>query len=156
MPFYLLIGIALVFIILATIGVSTSRKLGKRYLFHAVRLFIPFILILIMVLLIGSLLPQIAPASIKANTDVMGALNRVSQAPFNGEYNMQMTGVSGGGTVTLTWGFGFGVYLLLIAGVIMLIAGIIEVSAQAKFFEEKEPGPPLKKRMTPPSPPPQQ
>jgi hypothetical protein len=156
MPFYLLIGIALVFIILATIGVSTSRKLGKRYLFHAVRLFIPFILVLIMVLLIASLLPQIAPASIKANTDVMGALNRVSQAPFNGEYNMQVTGVSGGGTVTLTWGFGFGVYLLLIAGVIMLIAGIIEITAQAKFFEQKEPGPPLKKKMTPPSPPPQQ
>ena len=156
MPFYLLIGIALVFIVLATIGVSTSRKLGKRYLFHAVRLFIPFILILIMVLLLGSLLPQIAPASIKANTDVMGAMNRVSQTPFNGEYNMQVTGVSGGGTVTLTWGFGFGAYLLLIAGVIMLMAGIIEISAQAKFFEMKEPGPPLKKKITPPSPPPQQ
>jgi hypothetical protein len=80
-------------------------------------------------------------------------MNRVSQAPFNGEYTMPVTGVSGGGTVTLTWGFGFGAYLLLIAGIIMLMAGIIEISAQAKFFEEKEPGPPLKKKITPPSPP---
>jgi hypothetical protein len=153
LPFSLLIGIGLVFIVLSTIGVSNSKKLGKKYLFRGARLFTPFILILILVLSIGSLLPQIAPASIKANTDVVGAMNRVSQAPFNGEYSMPVTGVSGGGTVTLTWGFGFGAYLLLIAGIIMLMAGIIEISAQAKFFEEKEPGPPLKKKITPPSPP---
>ena len=156
LPFSLLIGIGLVFIVLSTIGVSDSGKLGKKYLFRGARLFTPFILILILVLSIGSLLPQIAPASIKANTDVVSAMNKVSQAPFNGEYSMPVTGVSGGGTVTLTWGFGFGAYLLLIAGVIMLMAGIIEISAQAKFFEEKEPGPPLKKKITPPNPPPQQ
>jgi hypothetical protein len=152
MPFYLLIGIALVFIVLSTIGVSNSRKLGKRYLFHAVRLFVPFILILIMVLLLGSFIPQIAPANIKGNTDAISAMNTISKTPFSGEYTMPVTG---GGTVTLTWGFGFGVYLLLIAGIILLMAGIIELSAQAKFFEEKEPMPPLKKKVTPPVPPPQ-
>jgi hypothetical protein len=156
LPFSLLIGIELVFIVLSTIGVSDSRKLGKKYLFRGARFFTPFILILILVLTLASLLPQIAPASIRGNADVFSAMNRVSQAPFNGEYSMPVTGVAGGGTVALTWGFGFGVYLLLIAGILMLMAGIIELSAQTKFFEEREPVPPLKKKRTPPSPPPKQ
>jgi len=154
LPFSLFIAIGLVFIVLATIGVSDSKKLGKKYLFRGARLFTPFILILILVLSIASLLTLVAPASIKANTDVIGGMTRISQAPFNGEYTMQVTGVSSG-TVTLTWGFGFGAYLLLIAGILLLMAGIIELSAQAKFFEEKEPGPPLKRKIAPPSPPPQ-
>ena len=152
LPFSLLFGIGLVFTVLSTVGVATSRKLGKNYTFYAVRFFIPFLLILIMVLLLAWFLPQIAPASIKSNTDVMTAMQTVSQAPFNGQYLLQVTG---GGTVTLTWGFGFGTYLLLIAGILMIMAGIIEITAQATFFERKEPIPSLKKVIKPPvSPPP--
>jgi hypothetical protein len=153
MPFSVLIGISLVFTVLSTVGVATSKKLGKNYLFYAVRFFLPFILILIMVLLLAWFVPQVAPASIKGNADVAGAMNRVSQAPFSGQYNLPVTGVSGGGTVMLSWGFGFGTYLLLIAGILMAMAGIIEITAQATFFQRKEPGPPLKKVMTPPTPP---
>ncbi len=155
-PFSLFIAIGLVFIVLATIGVSDSKKLGKKYLFRGARFFTPFILILIFVLSFASLLPFIAPSIIKANADVMTGMSKISQAPFSGEYAMPVTGVSGGGTATITWGFGFGAYLLLIAGVLLLMAGIIELSAQAKFFEEREPVPPMKKKLSPPSPPQQQ
>jgi hypothetical protein len=153
LPFSLLIGIGLVFIILSTIGVSESRKLGRKYLVRGARLFVPFILIFLLILLLGQYLIPVAPVNLKDSTAAVSAINAVSQAPFNGQYAVQMTG---GGTVTLTWGFGFGAYLLLFAGIVMLMAGIIEIVAQAKFFEEKEPLPPLKKRMPPPMPPKQE
>lgn len=150
MPFYLLIGIVLVFVIFSTIGVSHSKTLGKKYVLRGARLFVPFILILIMVLLTGSIIPQIAPVTIKGNTDVIRAMNAVSQAPFNGQYTVQITGVDKGGTVSLAWGFGIGAYLLVFAGIILLMAGIIEIAAHAEFFEEKVPMPPRGKKEEPP------
>jgi hypothetical protein len=146
LPFYLLIGIGLMFIVLSTIGISHSKKLGKRYLLRGTRLFTPFILILIMVLLVGLIIPQIAPVNIKGNTDVLSAMNAVSAAPFNGQYTVQITDIEGGGSVHLAWGFGIGAYLLLFAGIILFMAGLLEITAHTKFFEEKEPLPPQKKK----------
>ncbi|MCK5258931.1 MAG: Vps62-related protein, partial [Thermoplasmatales archaeon] len=48
-PFSLLIGIGLVFLIIASIGVSQSKKLGKKYIFRGVRLMIPIIIIIIFI-----------------------------------------------------------------------------------------------------------
>jgi hypothetical protein len=55
LPFYVLIGIGLVFLVLATIGISTSKKLGKKYLSRGIRLVMYFILILGLVMAIGSI-----------------------------------------------------------------------------------------------------
>jgi hypothetical protein len=150
LPFYLLIGISLVFIVLSTIGVSQSKKLGKKYLLRGARLFVPFILIFIVILLVASIIPQVAPVNIKGNTDVQAAMNAVSASPFNGQYTVPITGVEGGGSVHLQWGFGIGAYLLLFSGIILIMAGLLEIAAHAQFFEEKEPHPPLKKKEEPP------
>jgi len=150
LPFYLLIGISLVFIVLSTIGVSQSKKLGKKYLLRGTRLFVPFILIFIVILLVASIIPQVAPVNIKGNTDVQAAMNAVSASPFNGQYTVPITGVEGGGSVHLQWGFGIGAYLLLFSGIILIMAGLLEIAAHAQFFEEKEPHPPLKKKEEPP------
>jgi hypothetical protein len=151
LPFYLLIGISLVFIVLSTIGISDSKKLGKKYLLRGARLFVPFILIFIVVLLVASLIPQVAPVNIKGNTAAFAAMKAISAAPFNGQYNLQIAEAEGGGLVHLQWGFGIGAYLLLFAGIILLMAGIMEIGAQTKFFEEKEPMPPRDKKEEPPA-----
>lgn len=146
LPFSLLIGIGLVFIVLSTIGISDSKKLGKKYLLRGARLFVPFILIFIVVLLVASLIPQVAPVNLKGNTDAFAAMNAISAAPFNGQYNIQIAEAEGGGSVHLQWGFGIGAYLLLFSGIILLMAGLLEIAAHAPFFEEKEPLPPRKKK----------
>jgi hypothetical protein len=141
-PFSLLIGIGLVFIVLSTIGISQSRKLGKKYLLRGIRLLVPFFLILIFILVLASAVPLLSPLSLKGNTDVQHAMSAISAAPFNGQYTVQITGVEGGGSVHLTWDFGVGAYLLLFAGLILIMAGLIEIVANVQFFEEKFPAPP--------------
>jgi hypothetical protein len=143
-PFYLLIGIGLVFVVLSTIGISQSKKLGKKYLFRGIRLLVPFILILVFILEVASIVPLISPVAIKANTDVQSAMKAVSASPFSGSNTIQITGVEGGGSVHLAWGFGLGAYLLLFAGILLLMAGLIEIAAHVQFFEEKLPAPPMK------------
>jgi hypothetical protein len=145
LPFYLILGIGLVFLVLATIGISQSKKLGKKYILRGIRLLVPFILIFIFIMAIGSLIPQFAPVNMKDNTDVFSAMNKVSAAPFNGQYTVQLSGVDGG-SVHLQWGFGIGIYLLMFAGILLIMAGLIEITAHAKFFEEKETFPILKEK----------
>jgi hypothetical protein len=146
LPFYLILGIGLVFLVLATIGISQSKKLGKKYILRGIRLLVPFILIFIFIMAIGSLIPQFAPVNMKDNTDVFSAMNAVSAAPFNGQYTVQLSGVDGGGSVHLQWGFGIGIYLLMFAGILLIMAGLIEITAHAQFFEEKETFPILKEK----------
>jgi len=144
LPFYLLIGIGLVFVVLSTIGISQSKKLGKKYLFRGTRLLVPFILILVFILAVASIVPLFAPVSIKGNVDVQHAMDAISAAPFSGSFTVPITGVQGGGSVYLEWGFGLGAYLLLFAGIILIMAGLIEMAANVQFFEEKIPAPPQK------------
>jgi hypothetical protein len=140
LPFYVLIGIGLVFLVLATIGISTSKKLGKKYLTRGLRLVVYFFLILGFILAIGSIVKMAAPAKIQGNADIFNTANAISEAPFGGQYSAPITDVSGG-SVFLHWGFGIGAYLLLIAGIILLIAGLLEIIAHAQFYEEKSSAP---------------
>jgi hypothetical protein len=141
-PFSLLIAIGLVFIVLSTVGISQSRKLGKKYLLRGVRLLVPFLLILIFILALASVIPVLTPASLKGNTDVQQAMGAISAAPFDGRYTVQLSGVETGGSVHLAWGFGVGAYLLLFSGILLIMAGFMEITVHEQFFEEKLPAPP--------------
>ncbi len=154
LPFSFLIGIGLVFIVLSTVGISRSRKLGKRYLLRGSRLLVPFLLILVFILLLAPLIPMFAPASVKGNADVQSAMKAVSASPINGQSTMQVAEDMGGGSVHLTWGFGIGAFLLLFAGILLLLAGLIELVAHAQFFEEKLIAPPMKPTVVQPQVPP--
>jgi hypothetical protein len=82
----------------------------------------------------------------KGNADMFSVMNAVSAAPFNGQYTLQLSGADVGGSVHLQWGFGIGIYLLMVAGVILIMAGLIEITAHTQFFEEKEKFPILKEK----------
>ncbi len=138
LPFYLIIGVSLVFLVLSTIGISQSKKLGKKYAFRGVRLLFPFIFILIFILLVATIIPMISPPNIDGNTEMQSAMQAISASPFSGQYMVQTTEVEGG-TIQLTWGFGIGAYLLLFAGILLIMAGLMEMTANERFFEDKAP-----------------
>ncbi|MBN1861353.1 MAG: Vps62-related protein [Candidatus Thermoplasmatota archaeon] len=138
LPFYLIIIIGLVFLVLSTIGISQSKKLGKKYILRGIRLLLPFLLILLFILIVASLLPLFAPGDLQGNSDMLVAMQRVSASPFSGEYTIQTADVDGG-TIQLQWGFGIGAYLLLFAGIVLIMAGLLEVTAHEPLFEEKTP-----------------
>jgi hypothetical protein len=140
LPFYLIIGIGLLFLVISTIGISQSKKLGKKYLMRGIRLLIPFILILVFILVVASIIPLIAPPNLQGNSEMNTAMQAVSAAPFGGQYTMQAMDTLEG-SIELNWGFGIGAYLLLFAGIILIIAGFMEIKAHVQLFEEKNPLP---------------
>jgi hypothetical protein len=138
LPFYLIIGMSLVFLVLSTIGISQSKKLGKKYILRGIRLLIPFILILIFILLVASIIPMFSPPNLEGDADIQNAMHAVSASPFSGQYTVQTIDVEGG-SIHLTWGFGIGAYLLLFAGILLIMAGLMEMTAHEQFFEDKSP-----------------
>lgn len=143
-PFYLIIAIGLVFLVLSTIGVSQSNKLGKKYVLRGIRLFIPFVLILFFILAIASVIPLFSPPTLEGNAQMNAAVQAISAAPFSGQYDI-LTPEVDGGLIELKWGFGIGSYLLLVAGIILLVAGVLEITAHVRLFEER----PLSSNTTP-------
>ena len=137
-PFYLIIGISIVFLVLSTIGISQSKKLGKKYILRGVRLLFPFILIFIFILLVASIIPMFSPPNLEGDAEIQNAMHAVSASPFSGQYTVQTTDVAGG-SIKLTWGFGIGAYLLLFAGILLIMAGLMEMTAHEQFFEDKSP-----------------
>ena len=137
-PFYLIIGISIVFLVLSTIGISQSKKLGKKYILRGVRLLFPFILIFIFILLVASIIPMFSPPNLDGDAEIQNAMHAVSASPFSGQYTVQTTDVAGG-SIKLTWGFGIGAYLLLFAGILLIMAGLMEMTAHEQFFEDKSP-----------------
>lgn len=137
-PFYLIIIVGLVFLVLSTIGIAQSRKLGKKYVLRGIRLLFPFLFILLFILFVATVIPMLAPPTVDGNTEVQSAMNAVSASPFNGKYTMSTTQIPGG-SIQLTWGFGIGAYLLLFAGILLIIAGVMEMTTHEQFFEEKSP-----------------
>jgi len=137
-PFYLIIGISLLFLVLSTIGVSQSKKLGKKYVLRGVRLLFPFIFILLFILMVASVIPMVSPPNIQDYPGMSDAVNAISAAPFSGQYTIQTTEAPGG-SMLLSWGFGIGAYLLLFAGILLIMAGLMELTAHEQFFEERNP-----------------
>jgi hypothetical protein len=136
MPFYIIILVGVIFIILSTIGVYESKKLGKKYLFRGIRLMVPFLLILIFIMAVASIIPLLLPSGMTDTVGVRDVMQRISASPFSGQQTIQGLDVNGG-SVSLAWGFGVGAYLLLFSSIVLMMAGIIELTAHATFFEPK-------------------
>lgn len=152
LPFSTLVGIGLIFLILGSIGLSKSRKAGIKYLGRGIGLLLPFIIIIIVLMSLGAILPLLAPSNLPADFNVFQTINTISSSPFNGQQTVTLADVSG--SVSLEWGFGVGIYLMLIAAIILIMAGLLEIVAHASFFDEREwvPLPKVKKEKEPKKP----
>jgi hypothetical protein len=91
------------------------------------------------IMLLSSIIPLIAPISNTGNFDINDTVKAVSAAPFGGEKTVFIQNVNVNmGQIDLKWGFGLGLYLLLFAGIILIIAGGIEIAAKSTFFEQRQ------------------
>jgi len=141
LPFSLFIGIGLVFLIIATIGIPLSKKLGTKYIWRGVRIIIPFILIVVVIMAIGSVMSSIKLEGDTGTNYVQSFLGPISSSPFGGQTTTDITESGITGKVDVQWGLGLGGWLLLIAGIIMIIAGIFEIISKTQFFATKIPLP---------------
>jgi len=139
LPFSLLIGIGLLFMIIATIGISHSKKLGRKYVWRGIRLLIPIILLIVAILAIGSIIPSDAVAGSEAGGSIGEILSSISSSPLGNQktFLLSIEGVSI--PLQMRWGLGLGAQLLLISGIIILMAGILEIMANTIFFQPKTP-----------------
>jgi len=131
LPFSLLIGIGILFFILGTIGIDKSSKAGRKYISRGIKFLIPVILIiLVIVLMINIAFNLFGGANIPG--DMEEIVKKISSSPILGEKTLILPEY---GSVHLQWGFGIGAFLLLLAGILLLIAGLLEVMAHETFWE---------------------
>jgi hypothetical protein len=141
LPFSLFIAIGLIFLIIATIGIPISKKLGTKYIWRGIRLIIPFILIVIAILAMTSIIPTVIPAELSTGMEyVEDILGSISAAPFGGQTSTNIVFEDLiAGKVDVEWGLGSGGWYLLIAGIILIVAGVMELMSKTQFFTTKVP-----------------
>jgi len=137
-PISLLIGISIVFLFLACIGLSRSVKLGFKYIGKGIRFMLPIIIIIIIIALMGSMISQMAEG-MEGGSYATEVFDSISSSPLGGENTVTAAVGDETGTIKTQWGLGFGAILLLVSGIIMIVAGIIEVMTNKVFFEPKTP-----------------
>jgi len=134
-PFSLLIAIGLVFLIIASIGIVHSKKLGQKYMFRGVKLLIPLVLIVIIIMALGAIPFESFAGTGDASVDVGEVIGAISGSPSGGQKIVSIPDIEG--QIELQWGFGLGGILLLVSGLILVVSGFLEIIANTSFFESK-------------------
>jgi hypothetical protein len=143
-PFSLLIGIGLVFMIIASIGIVKSKKLGTKYIFRGIRLLIPVVFIFIIIMALGMIPFENMADTGDADVDIGEIIGKISGSPAGGSQTVTFPQVSG--QVDLRWGFGLGGILLFVSAIILIISGFLEFAANTEFFTPKTFEEPKKKK----------
>lgn len=134
-PIAYIVIVGTVLLVVGTIGISRSSKLGLRYIGRGIRLLIPLILILVFTLVLGQLSGLVPTSVPEARGPVQQTLTGISQHPFQGTLDTTIASIPGS-TIAVSWQLGWGVYLLLFAAIVFFIAGLLEIGAKAMFYEE--------------------
>jgi len=138
-PFAFVILIGFIFMILATIGINKSRKLGLKYIFKGIRLILMIVSLIVGLMLIGNLTGLGSQNELSSNNFVMGLISEISSSPMGGTYSSQNVISELSGEISFQWGLGDGAMLLIYGGIILLIAGVLEIIAKKEFFKPKTP-----------------
>jgi len=134
-PFSMLIGISLVFLIIASIGVSQTKKLGRKYITRGVKLLIPIVLIIIAIMFLDMIPYESIADTDSSIVNIGEVLETISGSPSDGQTVVAVPDVVG--QIELNWGIGLGGLLLLIAGFILIISGFFEIYANTELFTTK-------------------
>ena len=153
LPFSLFLGIGLLYLIIATIGIPLSKKLGFKYIWRGVRLLVPVILIIVVVAALGSIVPASMFGGTGIGSTMSEILSSISGSPLGNQvtYSIPLDGSTE--LFSMQWGIGLGLTLLLIGAIIFIISGILEILANTQFFATKIPLPgqaPLPMQYQPP------
>lgn len=131
-PFSFIILIGFIFMILATIGVHLSRKLGFKYLYRGIRLIVLIVIILVVIMSIGMIIDS------GNGNDISNLLDKISGNPMGGTYSFDVTSDDVTGGANVSWGIGLGAILILLSGIIFVISGVLEIIDKKTFFEPKK------------------
>ena len=135
-PFSLILGIGLLLFIIGTMGIDKSRKLGRKYIIHGIKLLAPILILVLMLASIKFFIYQIdsAPSTFREIIDAL------STSPLNGDTIITVNDNSLTGEITLQWGIALGGYLLLLSGVMMIISGLLLIKDDILFFQNRREG----------------
>lgn len=134
-PFSLLIAISMIFLVIASIGIVNSRKLGKKYFFRGIKLLVPVVLIIIVVMSLAMIPFESMVDTGEANIDIGGIVSAISSSPFGGQQIVSIPYVDD--QMKLEWGLGIGGLMLLLSSLILIISGFLEFFANTEFFATK-------------------
>jgi hypothetical protein len=150
--FAILIAVGVALLVLDIIGVKNGKNLGRKFILGAMTSLLPFILIFLFMTQLPSFLPfasgLLPGQSIPPQLDTM--VHAIAGNPVYGASSQQFDVI---GNITVSWGFGIGAYLFLVAAVVRIAAGLIMRSAP-ELEQEPSPPPPETKQASPPPPPP--
>jgi hypothetical protein len=135
-PFGILIGISLLFLVIATIGIAHSKKLGSKYIWHGVRLLIPIILIIVAIMSMGSFI-LMGESNDTASNTIADILRSISSSPLGNQKTFYITENATTVSIPMSWGLGLGAQILLVSAVILIVSGIFEMLANKQFFTKK-------------------
>jgi hypothetical protein len=145
--FLMLFGVLL--FIFSSVGIMKTRKYGWKLLRRGFSVLMPAIILIAQVSLIGYFVEGYVH---DAPPEVMEIVDTVSANPLRGS----TTGTIGEyGLVTLEWGIGLGVVMLLVSAMLLFIAALLLISDNKTFFHKgpKHAQPPQQQAYYQPPPP---
>jgi len=138
-PFAVVILIGFIFMVLATIGIPNSSKLGLKYVFKGIRIMLIIIVLIVALMLMGNLTGLSSQGGAGSDNFITGLLSEISSNPMGGTYSSSDVISEVSGSFTFQWGLGQGAVYLLIAGIVLFASGVIELVAKKDFFKPKTP-----------------
>lgn len=148
-PFAILIAVGVVLLALDVIGVKSGKSLGLKLILGAITSLLPFILIMVFIFELPLFLPwasQLVPGqTIPPQLDTM--VNTIASNPVVGTTSQTFPVI---GATSVSWGFGIGAILFVIAAAIRIAGGFVMRSASKL---EDIPAPPPTVLKGPPAPP---
>jgi len=133
LPFSLLIGIGLVFLVIAAVGIASSKKLGKKYIYRGIKLLVPVVILIVLLSMIG-MLSSAVPGVEDSEGTVAEVLQAIASSPMGGATSLAVQDTAG--QISFSWGLGLGAILLLLSGILLLVAGILEIFANTTFYKK--------------------
>ena len=152
-PFAIILAAGFILLALDIIGVKSGKKIGLNFMLGAITILLPIILIIVFIMELPAFLPW-ASALVPGQTmpsQVEAMVRTLAASPIYGSTSQSFPVV---GVTTATWGLGIGAYLLIVAAVVRIVAGIMMRTAPELQQKTGPPPPPAVSPMPPPAPPP--
>ena len=138
-PFSLIIIIGFLFMVLASVGLYLSRKLGYKYIKRGIAVLLPIIFIILIIFAMGQFVPDDVGGSTAAGESMSDVIKSITSSPFGGDKSVTVIESGITGKVDFSWGLKSGGQMLFLGGIMLIAAGIIEIFANKQFFEPKNP-----------------
>jgi hypothetical protein len=123
-PFALFFIVGLILLALDVIGVRSGRSLGLKLIIGAVVSLLPLVLIFVLMMQLPAFLPwasQVAPGQ-SLPSGIVDMVHAIAGNPVVGTTSQSLPYV---GVTVVSWGFGLGACLLVVAAAIRIVAGVL-------------------------------